>query len=183
MRNGIFVLALGGALLGGGAGQAATIFFENFADEAATFGTTLNFTNFDQFGVSGGTVDLITGGNGFGITCATVGCVDLDGSTGNAGFLSAPISFLGGVEYTIEAWLSGNQRNAATETVEFGISAAIFRNVVLGPDTPIFTAYTLTFTLPSDTVAGLFFQDLRKKNVVENVPISRVLRQKTQIPP
>lgn len=169
MRNGLRALALGGALLAGAPGQAATLFFEDFSEEATAFGSTLNFTGFDQFAVSAGTVDLIRSG-GFGITCATVGCVDLDGSTGNAGLLSAPFGLQGGLTYTISAFLSGNQRTGATETIEFGIAesggtvAAASTTVSLAPGSA-FAEYTLSYTPVADVTGSLFFQDFGNDNI------------------
>lgn len=164
MRKTLTGAALGAALLAGTAAQAATLFYEDFADEATTFGTALNFTSFDQFNVSDGTVDLIAAGNGFGITCATVGCVDLDGSTGNSGFLSAPLTFLGGVQYTVSALMSGNQRSQNIENVQFGVvGGASFTTPLLPGNT--FTEFTLSFTSANALTGALFFQDQGNDNI------------------
>lgn len=163
MRHGILTLVAGGALLAAWPGQAATLFSENFADEALAFASQLNFTDFDPFTVSDGTVDFIAG-SAFGITCETFGCVDLDGSTGNSGLLSAPLSFLGGVTYTFSGWMSGNQRNGATEDVQFGIVGGVSAAVTVAPGN-VFQEYGFSFTPANDLSSALFFQDQGNDNV------------------
>lgn len=145
--------------------SAATIFEENFDDEATTFGTTLNFSSFDQFGVSGGTVDLIGPGNPYGISCVTIGCVDLDGSTRDAGMISAPLSFLAGVTYTLEFRASGNQRNTSSDTLNWGVTGgltAVQTTVFAGSDP--FDIYAISFTPGSNTLASVTFENLGGDN-------------------
>ena len=166
MKNLILSAILGASLMTGGAANATTVFSEDFSDEATANGSILNFTGFDQFSVADGTVDLISSG-GFGITCETGGCVDLDGSNGNSGLFSAPLNFIGGVTYRMSAWLSGNQRTGAVESVEFGVtngaestSVTVFN---LSGDT--FGQYSFDFGFASDTMGTLFFQDQGNDNV------------------
>lgn len=113
--------AIAALFIGTGASQAATIFYEDFSDELAANGgnSVLNFTGFNQFSVTSGTVDLINSGDGYGITCLTGGaCVDLDGSTGNAGTLmSLSLNLQANVLHTIELVMSGNQRGGAADSV------------------------------------------------------------------
>jgi hypothetical protein len=69
-----------------------------------------------------GTVDWVKSGD-FGITCfgAKGGCIDLDGS-GPAGVFETAGTFtlLAGHTYELTAEVSGNQRGAAADTLEFG---------------------------------------------------------------
>ena len=75
----------------------------------------MNFNGLINWTVSGGTIDYIRSG-GFGIACVggTGGCLDMDGSTGNAGRITSRqlFTFDSGVQYFIELMLSGNQRGA-----------------------------------------------------------------------
>jgi hypothetical protein len=91
----------------------------------------LNYNTFANWSVSNGTVDLIRSG-GFGISCfgGTGSCVDLDGSTSNAGVLtSSNIAFSNGDLVEIAFRLSGNQRNASVDQVgvqfDFGQSTDV----------------------------------------------------------
>lgn len=81
--------------------------------------------------VSGGTVDIVGPPAYFPGLCAPVGaekCIDLDGSSSNAGVLSRVFSLTAGNTYTLSFDLSGNRRNAVTETgtVTFGTSVLGF---------------------------------------------------------
>jgi hypothetical protein len=101
---------------------AAVIFQDNFdADNAAS---VLNFNSLINWDVSGGTIDYIRNG-GFGIGCVggTGGCLDTDGSTGNAGRITSKsiFTFDAGVDYFIDLSLSGNQRGGASDSLLFGL--------------------------------------------------------------
>ncbi|MBX3601933.1 MAG: PEP-CTERM sorting domain-containing protein [Rubrivivax sp.] len=110
------------AALAAAPAQAGVIFSDNFdADSAAS---VLNFNGLINWTVSGGTIDYIRSG-GFGISCVggTGGCLDMDGSAGNAGRITTRqvFDFDDGVEYTFEMMLSGNQRGGASDTVTYGL--------------------------------------------------------------
>ena len=100
-----------------GAAQAATIpFSDNFDSYGTNTGSVLNWDRPDItiWDVTSGTVDLVKSGD-FGITCHSgTGCIDLDGSSENAGILStvtsSPFTLVAGQAYSLEAWLSGSQR-------------------------------------------------------------------------
>lgn len=102
--------------------HAGIVFSDNFdADSAAS---VLNFNGLINWTVSDGTIDYIRSG-GFGINCfgGTGGCLDMDGSTANAGRITTRqvFDFEDGVEYIFELALSGNQRGGASDTVNFGL--------------------------------------------------------------
>lgn len=102
------------------AGTITTIFQDNFNGENGGVGA-LNYTGFSNWGVGGGTVDLI--GNGYYDFLPGNGLyVDLDGSTGNAGFLTHWEDLAVG-NYRLSFDLAGNQRNNAAEvtTANVGI--------------------------------------------------------------
>ncbi|MFN3370122.1 MAG: PEPxxWA-CTERM sorting domain-containing protein [Sphingomonadaceae bacterium] len=93
-------------------------FFDGFEGETAG-GSILNYSGFANWTVSDGTVDLIRSGE-FGISCRTGNyCVDLDGSTGDAGILAltTPVSIAAGDVVDIVSWISGNQRGGASDEV------------------------------------------------------------------
>ncbi len=70
--------------------------------------------------VVNGTVDAVATPNSFGIMCNGT-CIDLDGSSNNAGDLVSKFGFSAG-QYTLSFDLSGNQRNGANDDliVTFG---------------------------------------------------------------
>lgn len=79
---------------------------DNFDSE----GTSLNYNSFANFDVLNGSVDTIGSGQ-YGIQCfGGVGvCIDLDGSSNNAGELITKDLFAAGA-YTLQFAISGNQR-------------------------------------------------------------------------
>ena len=136
-----------------------------------------------------GTVDWVAD-NTYSIRCIgnTGGCVDLDGSTSNAGIMTNGIYTLeAGVQYTFSAYLSANQRNIGTDTVVFGFrnsggviqstsTISLSENPDLVP--PTFALYTLLFT-PGVTYTGvsLFFEASGGDNIgpiVDNVSLTAV---------
>lgn len=100
--------------------SAAILFQDNFNTEGAS--SALNFNAFDNWTVDNGTVDLIRSGD-FGINCAGGSglCVDMDGSTGNAGRMVSIATFnlLAGNFYTFSLDYSGSQRSG-TDAFIFG---------------------------------------------------------------
>lgn len=137
-------------------------FYDDYSEETAQ--TELNFTGWTYWNVSNGTVDKVRSGD-LGVTCQFVSCVDLDGTSGDAGLFrtSNPINLLGGFEYTFIAWISGNQRNLTRDTVNFGLlnrdlSEFASTTAVLDGDAP-FTKYTLTYRPARNTYKHLFFEN------------------------
>ncbi|WP_448580504.1 PEPxxWA-CTERM sorting domain-containing protein [Thermaurantiacus sp.] len=101
---------------------SATTFFDGFEGETAG-PSILNYGAFANWTVTDGTVDLVRSGQ-FGITCRAGNyCVDLDGSSNNAGILALknPIAIASGDLVDIVAWISGNQRNSGTDEVNITI--------------------------------------------------------------
>lgn len=132
------------ALLTPVAAPAATILFdEDFAEEALTIpavgGQANNAVGLDSFTFDSGSVDLYTDG-GFGLPCPSAGCLDLDGSTGDAAHLrSIPwFSLQGGVTYQLTANVRGNARGGDSDLIVLGMSGGAFfqgsKNFTLAPD-------------------------------------------------
>jgi hypothetical protein len=133
-----------------------------------------------------GTVDSIKSGD-FGITCfgGSGGCVDLDGSTNQAGYLltSGTFNLVGGQTYQLSAYISGNQRGAHANDVNFGFFNT--SNLVLASTTvnaisssSPFTLYSVLFTPSTNVVAKLFFNDVLGNNsigpILDDVSVTAV---------
>ncbi|MBE2258121.1 MAG: PEP-CTERM sorting domain-containing protein [Rhodobacteraceae bacterium] len=162
--------------------QSTILFSDNFNADSAT--TVLNFNSLINWDVSDGTIDYIRSG-GFGISCVggSGGCLDMDGSTGDAGRITSKASFniLPGVGYTLAAEVSGNQRNlTATDDLTFGIrdaatDALIFAATISRTGSAPFSAASLGFLTGSSYVARLFFEGIGADNVgviLDNVVFS-----------
>lgn len=111
--------------------QASTVLTDDFEGEGGNY--VPNFNSFTNWTVSGGTVDLLKNGS-FGLVCRTGNaCVDLDGSTGNAGMLTLrdAVSFAAGDFVSGEWYLSGNQRNYGPDSVTM---ALVFGSGVIAND-------------------------------------------------
>ena len=126
---------------------------------------------------NGGTVDIVANGS-FGITCRgmTGNCVDLDGSTDKSGELVSPgLSLIGGDTYTVQFYLSGNDRIKQTDvvTVDFGSSSASFSV----KENTGFLLDTVSFTAPSSGTYHVSFLDNSNDDVgaiLDNVKVQVV---------
>jgi hypothetical protein len=136
-----------------------------------------------------GTVDWVAAGNPYGVTCfdSSQGCVDLDGTTDHAGVFETAGSFelLAGHTYELSAEVSGNQRGAVANTLEFGflkgstLSSALVTSTVhgIGSSSP-FTLYTVFYTPTTNVFARAFFYDVDGHDdqgpILDNVKITAV---------
>ncbi|WP_205854166.1 PEPxxWA-CTERM sorting domain-containing protein [Phenylobacterium kunshanense] len=140
-----------------GAAHAGIVFSDNFNGENGGV-SALNYAGFANFTVSDGTVDLL---NGFpGLSCVSGGCVDLDGSTGNAGTMmtSGLFSFNAGDVVTFSFDLSGNQRNGAQDSFTAGFKFAgvtALDYYSTGGAFGVATPFTNFFTGDINTSAGV----------------------------
>lgn len=113
--------------------NAGVIFEDNFDSEVPDVlvqsGSDTNYTSFTNWTVTSGTVDLVANGD-FGLSCAgnTGKCVDLDGSSRNAGTFQSTALTLDPGTYTLSFDISGNQRGSADDTmlVTFGTLGDLF---------------------------------------------------------
>jgi hypothetical protein len=114
--------------------RAAPVFFDNF--DAETPGLNALLTN---FGVSDGTIDVIANGS-FGITCAGGAgtCVDLDGTTGDAGNLTS-FNIYGPGNFVLSFDLSGNQRGGASDSVDVLFAGVLLDTITVAPGDPFQT--------------------------------------------
>lgn len=137
--------------------------------------SVLNYNSFINWDVTDGTVDLIKNGNQWGISCLTGSfCVDLDGSTSNAGILTSKNGFSAG-KYKVSFALSGNQRNGPADQVFVAFGAGtLVNNLLLDWDE---NWHTYSFLV--DLVDGdkLTFRNLGGDNVgamLDNIQVSAV---------
>lgn len=156
------------------AAHAVVIFSDNF--EPAPASSALNFNGFANWTVSDGTVDFIRSGE-HSIDCASGsdGCVDLDGSTRNAGVMTTVDGFnlRKGFIYRFSLDLSGNQRVGGLEQVTFGFVDYLSDTASVRTDA--FTTYVLEFTPTDDVFARLFVRDLGNDNqgaILDNVSLT-----------
>jgi PEP-CTERM motif len=145
--------------------RAVTLFADDFNAEPG--GSQLNYSAFANWNVSNGTVDLIASG-GFGISCVGgVGkCVDMDGSTFDAGRLDTKTTFnLAPGNYVLSFSASGNQRSAsADDSMVFGFDG-ITDSVTIPDPTAPFATFTLPFTLLVATSGSIFFEHAGGDNI------------------
>jgi hypothetical protein len=161
------------------AGAATIVFEEDFSGYGSN--TVLNAGN-GVFGgnwkTTNGTVDFIAAGSAFGSLCSNGGnCVDLDGSTGDAGVFETARTFGAGL-YNVLFQIAGNNRfGSDVVTISFG---GVVRSITLafnqvasqadfGDD---FLGITVTggTTLSFSNAGGDNIGILLKTIVIENSP-------------
>lgn len=171
------ILALATTALISTSAQAAVIFQDNFDSEAGAPGQhALNYNSFDQWSVSNGTVDVVSTG-GWGITCVggTGKCVDLDGSTGNAGTFTSDLISLAEGTYTLSFDISGNQRWGRDD---LGVTLGGFFNESFSlASNDSWQTVSHTFDVTSTTAASFIFNHAGGDNIgimLDNVSLESV---------
>ena len=151
--------------------QAAVVFSDNF--DASVSGLNVVPTGWT---VTDGTVDVVGGG-----FCQSGLCVDLDGSTGNAGVLSRSFSLTGGLLHTLSFDLSGNKRGGSDDvTITFGSASRVLELAAADP----YATYSLDFTPIADDVYAITFSNAGSDNIgalLDNVSISAVPEPPTYV--
>jgi hypothetical protein len=123
---------------------AVTLFSDDFNSENGGFGT-LNYAGFANWQTSNGTVDLI--GHGFFDFFPANGLyVDLDGSSGQAGFMTKAFNLNPG-SYVLQFDLAGSQRGDIN-TVHVLFGSVLTPSYTIQSAAP-FTTYSLPFTISS----------------------------------
>lgn len=149
------------------AASASLIFSETFDAQA----TGLNITP-TGFTVQDGTVDVV--GPGFFNVCGANhgNCVDLDGSSNNAGVLIKTLFLNGGTHYTATFELAGDQRGGSeTGTVSFGDALLSYTL----PSAEGFSSYALDFTPGKDGLYTLSFANDGGDNIgalLDNIKVN-----------
>jgi hypothetical protein len=178
MENNMKKFLAGLTLLLGLSVQAHAATITSLNDSFEADGSGNNFNSFSNWVVTDGTVDLYEAPGGHGFTCSDgLFCVDLDGSTKNAGVLTTKDGFAAG-QYEVSFDLSGNQRaqegyGSDVINVQFG-AGSLVSNLVLSAD-----ADWSTYTFLVDLAEGdkLSFANLGGDNagmMLDNVSVSAV---------
>jgi hypothetical protein len=158
------VLALAACLAVASPASAALVFSDNFNADAPLNNQTV-FVN--GWTVANGSVDVISGG-----FCGGGPCIDLDGSTSNAGEFTKALSLTGGITYTASYDLAGNQRiGVDIVDVSFGTATATYSFATLAP----FATLSLAFTPGSSGTYNLTFANQGGDNVgaiLDNVAVN-----------
>lgn len=155
--------------------QATVVMIDNFEAPAGQAGS--NHTP-SGWSVANGTVDTVGPGY-FGSLCNGSGtCVDLDGSTNNAGELSRSVTLTAGTAYQLAFDLAGNRRGAGTETgsVSFGSALLAYSMSNSAANAP-YQHFMLDFTPTTSGPFQLVFANNGGDNIgaiLDNVSISAV---------
>jgi hypothetical protein len=124
--------------------------------------------------VTDGTVDTVGPGY-FPTLCRGTGtCIDLDGSTSNAGVLSMTLSLLAGVEYTAWYDLAGSNRSGS-EIVDVSFGASTATHTLASADA--YTTWSLGFSPVASGNYLLSFANRGGNNVgaiLDDVSVSAV---------
>ena len=165
------------SILASAPATAAPLFFDDFTQEA--YGTN---TALDNWTISDGTIDVV-GDPGFFAGLCTGGpspdkCVDLDGSSFDAGRITSTGIALEPGTYEFSFWLKGNSRGGSADTVrmivETGVTAG--ESFTLDP-VDAWQQYTRLFTLQSAQTVNLVFDHSGGDNIgilLDNVSLSTV---------
>lgn len=152
-------------LLGATAAHAAVFFSDNF--DASVSGLNVVPTGWT---VTDGTVDVVPAGGGY---CQGGQCVDLDGSSRDAGVLSRSFALTGGTLYTLSFDLSGNKRGGTDDvTILFGSSSLVLTGLLAAQP---YATYSLDFTPGADGTFDVSFANAGGDNVgalLDNVAIN-----------
>lgn len=151
--------------------NAAPFFSDNF-DATAALGNRTP----DGWSVAGGTVDTVGPGYFANLCNGSGTCIDLDGSTRNAGELSRSFSLVAGSTYQLAFDLAGNRRGSGTEagTVSFG-TASLAYSMTNSASSAAYQHFTLDFTPGSSGPYTLMFANAGGDNVgaiLDNVSIT-----------
>lgn len=165
--------------------NATVIFQDNFDSEAGAPGqSSLNYNSFTNWTVSDGTVDVVSNG-GWGINCVgnTGKCVDLDGSSGNAGIFTSTALTLTAGEYLLSFDISGNQRGGAADNLLVTLGGFFNDSFSLSPLDPWVTV-THSFTVSSTSSNSFIFNHAGGDNVgimLDNVSLVRAVPEPATI--
>lgn len=155
--------------------HASTIFSDNFESNAYGYNLTPN-----GWTVTNGSVDII--GPGFDPICGAGHgkCVDLDGTSWDAGVLSKTFSLMAGVKYTASFELAGNQRYIFSPSYPFDTGTVSFGTQSLNyhlATSAGFSLYQLDFTPNANGIYSLSFANAGADNVgalLDNVSVTAV---------
>lgn len=150
--------------------HAATIFSDNFESNAFGYNLTPN-----GWTVSNGTVDVE------GCRVVSGKCIDLDGTSFDAGVLSKTFSLMAGTTYTASFELAGNQRGIFSPAYAFDTGTVSFGTQNLSYSVAAyagFSLYQLAFTPSASGSYSLSFANAGADNVgalLDNVSVTSAI--------
>lgn len=165
----LFATALVAAAAAVGPAHAGILFADNFDADGTV--SALNFTGLVNWTVSDGTIDYLKGYSG--INCVAGGCLDMDGSTSNAGRITSKSIFTlsAGVTYTLGAMVSGNQRNNSTDSIIFGFvdsggsGPLVTYGGIAGTSAFAWRGFSYSFSTGPDRAYRLFIEGVGGDNI------------------
>jgi hypothetical protein len=154
-----------------------------FADDFDANALGLNSTPTGWTISDGGTVDIVGTPAFFAELCAggpsPTRCIDLDGSTTNAGKLEHSIAIPEAGSYVLSFWLQPNDRGFGTDdmTVSFGGYSELFSLTSAGNNADSWSFYQRTVSFGGAGVATLAFDNAGGDNIgvlLDNVSVESV---------
>ncbi len=151
-----------------------------FADDFDANALGLNSTPAGWTISDGGTVDIVGTPAFFAELCAggpsPTRCIDLDGSTGNAGKLEHTVAIPSAGTYELSFWLQPNDRGGLPDevTVSFGSYSELFTLPSAGNNADSWTLYERQVSFAGPGVATLAFDNAGGDNVgalLDNVAV------------
>ena len=163
------------AFLSAGA-HAGVIFQDNFDSQTAALNTDLD----SNWSVSDGTVDVVNTGT-YGLTCVggTGKCVDLHGSSGNAGKLSSRLLSIDAGDYTLSFDISGNQRGSAADSMQMTLGGFLNQSFNLVSSAP-WATQSFNFSVASATSNYIVFNHAGGDNI--GIMLDNVSLVKNSVP-
>jgi hypothetical protein len=175
MKRTAFALTL---LAAAATAQASSFFTDTF--DTSAYGGDVTPTGWT---VANGSVETLGPGFYDGLCNGSGRCVDLDGSTNQAGELSRVFNLSAGTTYQLSFDLAGNRRSTGTEIVNasFG-SASLVATLTDATAGAPYATYHLSFTPLASGAATLMFHNLGGDNqgaILDNVNITAVPEPQT----
>jgi hypothetical protein len=154
-------------LLAAGPAVADTILFSDSFTTENSGNSAQNYTAFANWNITNGTVDLLSGGAlNLGLLCTGAGgdgvCVDLDGSTFDAGIMTTKtsFSFLAGQTYDLKFDLAGSQRGDIN-TVQIEIeNVPLSSTLITVQSADPFSTRTITVTPLINAMGTISFENV-----------------------
>jgi hypothetical protein len=118
------------------ASAAVLSFFDTFRNEPPGLGLLTGEKKLTNWDVHAGSIDVVESGT-FGIKCLGIlpKCIDLDGSTGDAAYITTKVGFNPNLDYGIVIDLSGNQRGGEADIIEVSFGSRLLCDVSGDPST------------------------------------------------
>lgn len=147
---------------------AGVIFSDNFEGNSYALNTTPN-----GWTVTGGTVDVIGPGYFSGLCANGTKCIDMDGSTWDAGDLSRSFSTTAGATYLLTWDMNGNNRGYGPDSMVVSVGSA--SQLYTLASNGALASYMLSWVAPTSGTASITFSQQGGDNVgilLDNVQLT-----------